>query len=666
MNLVAELVFDRNSVHRRQLSKRREKELVADPDTSDGKQSIVVGTAPSPKRTSIVRQGAYTRCKQCAMAGRRSFKTDESFLEKLAIGAIGARAVFSELQRQGHKPIELERGSMGYKIWKSIKINRLRVPDILCLNCSVRVEARAKTQLEISMSHSLSDPERGWNKGLTDRGVVALSLCRKTGKGPTDWQCGALIQFVSVEALRKAFAANQILTEKPKGAGEGFELRVTWPSLVASSDGVASALTAERVQFKRTADQRTISLAMSRRDILLQPLVKVGDPVRAGQIIASVVPVTSILPCSGSVARSSFLEMLDSPAVADRYTAAKALSHFQDSAICAALKQRMADDREHIYVRLEAAAGLARASDAAGMEFIQQTLQGQYLEHRLEAVIILGEIPTDDSRNTLTTVLLDLGGAYQSGRPVRSLYNFRVMLRLCDEHGFRLAEEFFWHNPAKLPSPIEWVNKRKIRAKDSVNTVWWFAKTDFPKADVRRVLAPYSERMKKLLEDAGSFYRPKLRPSGHDISANFANNNGGAIPSNLLQIPNTESNSPYQRRCASVGVKPHPARFPEKLPTFFIEFLTDPGDTVLDIFAGSNTTGSAAEKLDRRWMAFEKDRTYLAASIFRFVDERAPDELAMIWNRLHSENLPVEVNQQQRDLVLRENVQPLKSDRRKR
>jgi HEAT repeat protein len=99
--------------------------------------------------------------------------------------------------------------------------------------------------------------------------------------------------------------------------------------------------------------------------------------------------------------------MLASPAVADRYTAAKALSHLQDAAASAALTQRMADDREHIYVRLEAAAGRARAGEVAGMAFIQQTLQGQYLEHRLEAVIILGEIPTDDSRNALTTVLLD-------------------------------------------------------------------------------------------------------------------------------------------------------------------------------------------------------------------------------------------------------------------
>ncbi len=341
------------------------------------------------------------------MAGRRSFKTDESFLEKLAIGAIGARAVFNDLKRQGHRPIELERGSMDYKIWKNIKIKRLRVPDLLCLNCGTRVEARAKTQLEITMSHSLSDPERGWDKGLTDRDVVALSVCAKTGEGPTDWQADSLIQFISVGALQKAFAERRVVTEKPKGAGEGFELRVTWPSAVASSDGVVRALTPGRIQFKRETDQRTISLALSKKGIALQPLAKVDDRILAGQIIASVVPVTSTVPCSGSATPSSFLEMLASSAVADRYTAAKALSQFRNPAVSTALTQRMTDDREHIYVRLEAAAGLARVGDNAGMSFIQQILQGQYLEHRLEAVIILGEIPNDDSRRILTGVLLN-------------------------------------------------------------------------------------------------------------------------------------------------------------------------------------------------------------------------------------------------------------------
>ncbi len=216
--------------------------------------------------------------------------------------------------------------------------------------------------------------------------------------------------------------------------------------------------------------------------------------------------------------------------------------------------------------------------------------------------------------------VIDLGGAYQTKRPVRSLYNYRILIKLCDELDFRLAEEFFWYNPSKLPSPIEWVNKRKIRAKDSVNTVWWLSKTDNPKANVSNVLVPYSERMKKLHKDPGKYYTPKERPSGHDIGANFATDNGGAIPSNLLQIPNTESNSRYIQLCKAVNIPAHPARFPQKLPMFFINFLTEPGDTVLDIFAGSNTTGAAAEALQRRWIAFEQNLSYLAASAFRFID----------------------------------------------
>ena len=233
--------------------------------------------------------------------------------------------------------------------------------------------------------------------------------------------------------------------------------------------------------------------------------------------------------------------------------------------------------------------------------------------------------------------VLDLGGAYTKGRPVRSLYNYRVLVRLCDELDFRLAEEFFWHNPAKLPSPIEWVNKRKIRVKDSVNTVWWLSKEDYPKADTRRVLVPYSARMRKLLEDATKFYTPKRRPSGHDISERFANANGGAIPSNLLEISNTESNSAYLRFCKLARTEAHPARFPGKLPTFFISFLTDPGDVVLDFFAGSNTTGAAAEAAGRRWIAFEEDKDYLAASVFRFLADLRENDVLAIHDRLRQQ-----------------------------
>lgn len=219
--------------------------------------------------------------------------------------------------------------------------------------------------------------------------------------------------------------------------------------------------------------------------------------------------------------------------------------------------------------------------------------------------------------------VLDLGGAYETGSPTRSLYNFRVPIYFCDELGFHLAEDFYWFNPSKLPSPIEWVNKRKLRAKDAVNTVWWFGKTRSPKANVSKVLTEYSDRMKKLLEDPEDFYTPKKRPSGHDIGKSFGKDNGGAIPPNLLQISNSESNGSYLRGCKDVGVKGHPARFPAKLPEFFIRFLTEPGDLVLDIFAGSNTTGHVAECEGRKWLAFEQRLDYLAASSFRFYLETA-------------------------------------------
>lgn len=216
--------------------------------------------------------------------------------------------------------------------------------------------------------------------------------------------------------------------------------------------------------------------------------------------------------------------------------------------------------------------------------------------------------------------VVDLGGAYKKGFPVRSLYNYRVLIHFCDDLGFHLAEEFFWFNPSKLPSPIEWVNKRKIRVKDAVNTVWWFSKSEFPKADVRNVLNEYSDRMKKLISNADKYYTAKERPSSHDISNKFGKDNGGSIPPNLLQIPNSESNSQYLKMCKNLKIKGHPARFPSGLPEFFIKFLTDEGDTVVDIFSGSNTTGEVCEKLNRRWFGFDLSQEYVAASVFRFTN----------------------------------------------
>ena len=236
------------------------------------------------------------------------------------------------------------------------------------------------------------------------------------------------------------------------------------------------------------------------------------------------------------------------------------------------------------------------------------------------------------------SLVIDIGGTWVKGAPIRSLYHYELLLRLCspeDEGGcdFNLAQELYWYNPAKLPTPAEWVTVRRIRVKDAVNTVWWLSLSEFPKASNRQVLKPYSQAQKRLMQNG---YKPKLRPSEHVISDKFGKDNKGSIPPNLIDgtdqagdigspIPvnvlsaaNTSSNDQYLRQCRAHSMKPHPARFPRALPEFILGLCTDAGDIVLDPFAGSNMTGYVAETMGRRWIAFELVKEYLEASKFRF------------------------------------------------
>ena len=213
------------------------------------------------------------------------------------------------------------------------------------------------------------------------------------------------------------------------------------------------------------------------------------------------------------------------------------------------------------------------------------------------------------------SLVIDIGGAWISGQPTRSLYHYELLLMLCKELGFHLAQEFFWWSPSKLPTPAEWVTVRRIRVKDAINCVWWLSPTPWPKASNRRVLWPYSDSMKSLLKNG---YKAKLRPSGHDISEKFSVDNGAAIPPNLIALPNTESNSFYLRYCKEHEISPHPARFPTDLPEFFIRMLTDVGDVVYDPFAGSCVTGEASERLRRNWICSESERLYLEGALGRF------------------------------------------------
>lgn len=250
------------------------------------------------------------------------------------------------------------------------------------------------------------------------------------------------------------------------------------------------------------------------------------------------------------------------------------------------------------------------------------------------------------------SLVIDLGGAWNKGAPTRSLYQFKLLIELCEglgDRSFHLAQDFYWHNPSKMPLPAQWVNVERIRVKDSVNVIWWLSKSERPKANNRKVLKPYSRDMELLLERQA--YNGGRRPGGARVNGEtWKRRHAGAIPpsaieadfnsngssdrgsdeDNFLVRGGSESASRYHRACSALlaryGDDPrvrdwfrkHPARFPLQIPEFFVSFLTDKGDLVVDPFAGSNVSGQAAEDAGRKWKAFELHRYYLEPSVARF------------------------------------------------
>jgi len=268
-------------------------------------------------------------------------------------------------------------------------------------------------------------------------------------------------------------------------------------------------------------------------------------------------------------------------------------------------------------------------------------LQGEdYIRWFAKFAPLLRDMVTEDG-----SIVIEIGNAWTPGQPTMSTHVLEAFLRFLKMGDLHLCQEFIWHNPARLPSPVEWVNKERVRVKDAFTRIWWMSPSPRPKADNRKVLREYSPSMKRLIETGK--YNAGARPSEHHIGAeSFKTNNNGAIPpnvggadalpslggvitpkgfakyleetTNLLKASNTLSSDGYRRFCLERGAPVHPARMPSTLVEFFVKFLTDGGDTVLDPFAGSNTTGAVAQDLGRRWLSIEADWTYAAHSIGRF------------------------------------------------
>lgn len=244
----------------------------------------------------------------------------------------------------------------------------------------------------------------------------------------------------------------------------------------------------------------------------------------------------------------------------------------------------------------------------------------EYIRWLSQFAALFGDLLTANG-----SIVMELGNAWEPGEPVMSTLALEALLEFKKVGNLSLCQQFVCYNPAKLPTPAQWVTVERIRVKDSYTHIWWMAKSERPKASNRRVLKEYSGAMLRLL--SSQKYNSGRRPSEHHIGAkSFLKNNGGAIPSNVLISANTRSSDSYLAFCKKKKLALHPARMSEDLPNFFIKFLTTEGDLVLDPFAGSNTTGVVAERLQRRWISIEANVDYVAGSAGRFSPYSGQDD----------------------------------------
>lgn len=349
---------------------------------------------------------------------RIAFKPDASFFEKIVRGAIGTRAVCDDLRHRGHTMVELERGSLDTKLWKDVKRKRVRIPDLLCIKCGLRVESRAKAKAELTMSHSTSDAERVWDFGMVDADCVAFPVCESTRKlfwshgnlqegasywherNWTHWQLLGKINYFLVSNFR----AVPFQRKATKGVTEGSESIIEWPATFSTRTGHVEAVQGNKIAIRRTSDSHlyTWSIRASR-----QVFVSPGDAIQEHQVIASAVqPLSDLqLGCSGALPRNHIANLLKSRERTQRFTGVKLARLLRDSQYTSVIKQLSQDTEEDIYIRLEAMAYLASVAGYQPRDLFEAPLTSPDQQTQLEAVIAIGETATSEAVALLSDIL---------------------------------------------------------------------------------------------------------------------------------------------------------------------------------------------------------------------------------------------------------------------
>ena len=319
------------------------------------------------------------------------FKEDASFAHKVSMGAVATDAVRTDLKRYGHEAIELERFAMSNKVWQT-KVKRMRLPDLVCVKCGLRVESRGKSNLGIIVSHSESDG-RAWAAGMRDSDLYAFARVDIQVAPP---YASEPVYFRTSDLRETA----QWATESTrKAASEGSEVWLTWKSWVPTWSGTFVDIdTEDRLECHRD-DGRTQRYWHWRdwptRQLYLAP----GDPIIAHETMVAGLPVPA--DRFGCTDAWDLRAALSDPDKGERYAAVRVAGVMQ--------RYDLADQLEDIAryetdwrLQLEATASLARLDPQRTEPIIKMaTTPAEDDEPRMEAVFVLSEIPTDEAAEAL-------------------------------------------------------------------------------------------------------------------------------------------------------------------------------------------------------------------------------------------------------------------------
>ncbi len=360
------------------------------------------------------------------MPPRLSLKPDASFFRKIALGAVGARSVVRHLNSRGHAISELERGSTDTKLWKEVKRKRVRIPDLVCCSCGMRVESRAKANVDLSMSHSPDNAERAWDFGMVDSDVIAFPICPSLGerfwsmgklgrsgvsywheRNWVQWETTGYINYFATSAFRSVAPSKSSV----KGVTEGSETSVSWGAVFSSRDGLVERVDGQKITIRRGTDGHRYTWTAPTG---VPVLVTVGQEVSCNQVISSAVTPCSRaeLECRGGLPDGHIHALVESRERTQRFTGVKLARLRRDWSFVDIIGELEQDPEEDVYIRLEAASYLASAGAAAGHEVFGPYLTSKDEQTQLEAVIAIGETETAEAIGLLGRILDDTSAPY--------------------------------------------------------------------------------------------------------------------------------------------------------------------------------------------------------------------------------------------------------------